>query len=94
MTTGNANETTTATEKTELIATGRRYLDGAPSVAYSDNPKLAGWYGKGINVCADCAERILQRGCDLMSIVHMPIWKPETLRCDLCSRTTTEGNRT
>jgi len=68
----------------ERIDLGRRFLEHAPTDPGPTNPDIAGWNGKGVNVCAVCAGRILARGCDLRTIADLPVWSPNVIDCDIC----------
>lgn len=73
-------------EKEAAIKMGREWLEHAPEAGVT-NPELAGWGGI-IKVCSGCASRILGRGCDLKSLATVPVWKPESITCDLCKEKT------
>ncbi len=70
--------------KDQLIETGRRWLEHAPPATQSANG-LVGWRG-GVDVCADCASRIIGRGCDLSMLASKPVWQPGEITCDLCEK--------
>lgn len=76
------------TKKSELIETGRQWLEHAPPA--TDGPEdLAGYTG-AINVCSSCASRILGRGCNLRMFASTPVWdvngfgELKKFECDLC----------
>ncbi len=66
----------------DLIATGRQWLEHSPP-ATTSNPDIAGWKNP-IQVCSTCAGRIIGRGCNLQLLATEPVWKPDTVSCDLC----------
>ena len=68
----------------DLIEIGRRFLEHAPSITGPTNPDLAGWNGRGVDICASCAGRILARGCDLRLIADTAVWKPTEINCSFC----------
>lgn len=67
-----------------LIEIGRRYLEHAPNDFPPPAEGLVGWNGNGVDVCAECAGRIMARGCDMKKIADIPVWEPNTVLCDLC----------
>ena len=66
--------------KTEMIATGREWLAGAPAEGIIASG-LAGWNGQAGFVCAKCAGRIHRRffggglrGCNIKALLRTPVW--------------------
>ena len=77
----------------ELIAMGKEWLEHAPP-AGSIAPGLRSWSGEGLIVCAECASRILGRGCNLRELAPAPVWADDVRllsgpHCDLCERKVT-----
>ena len=62
----------------------KRFMEHGPKDIGPSNPDLVGWTGKGVDICSECAGRILGRGCDLSRVASVPVWKPSTIKCELC----------
>jgi hypothetical protein len=68
----------------ELIETGRQWIEYAPPPADRCTPNLEG-FRDPIQVCKNCASRIIGRGCNLRMLASEPVWVPDRVQCQICT---------